>query len=370
MKKTPKLLTILTLCLTLFTGCCLSHDWTEADCVTPKTCAKCGETEGEALEHTWQDTTCAAPKTCTKCGETEGEPLEHTWEDATCTAPKTCTVCNGTEGEAPGHDFTYWYLPTTISNPTEMWRFCRVCDEQEKVPIDYDVMTADFFQGSWQGIAMRTDKPNSLVSLDDINMECSCVFLEDGSYMQIITGSDGSTVRRYGNYKGEASIKGVLDTFIAEYYISATGIDGESYVFFSGEQYVKQGTNHLHYMANLIPGDGENYHVIYTRNGQPSSEEIAEIRANVLQISDVVGTWYREYEYNGKWMESTFIVNEDGTFINEHFTEGQDKPSVSTGVIKIFGNEYRFIEEGVSGWMPFILENNTLVNGESTYERK
>ena len=39
----------------MMTGCCLSHGWQEATCTEPKTCSKCGETEGEALGHTWQD---------------------------------------------------------------------------------------------------------------------------------------------------------------------------------------------------------------------------------------------------------------------------------------------------------------------------
>ena len=79
------------------------HEWSDATCVAPKTCATCGETEGEALGHTWADATCTAPKTCSTCNETEGEALGHTWADATCTAPKTCSACNETEGEALGH---------------------------------------------------------------------------------------------------------------------------------------------------------------------------------------------------------------------------------------------------------------------------
>ena len=30
-------------------------------------------------KHTWEDATCTTPKTCSKCGETEGEPLGHKW---------------------------------------------------------------------------------------------------------------------------------------------------------------------------------------------------------------------------------------------------------------------------------------------------
>ena len=64
--------------------------------VTPQTCS-----------HNWKAATCDAPKTCTKCGATEGEALGHNWQAATCTKPKTCTRCKLTDGEALGHDFIY-----------------------------------------------------------------------------------------------------------------------------------------------------------------------------------------------------------------------------------------------------------------------
>ena len=63
--------------LLLLSGCCLSHEWVEADCTTPKTCVKCETTEGESLGHQWADATCTAPKTCTVCAAIEGQPLEH-----------------------------------------------------------------------------------------------------------------------------------------------------------------------------------------------------------------------------------------------------------------------------------------------------
>lgn len=86
-------------CLLMLTGCCFHSEWYAADCDTPKTCVKCGETEGEALGHTWVDADCVAPKTCSACRLTEGEALGHTWVDATTEAPKTCTTCSATEGE-------------------------------------------------------------------------------------------------------------------------------------------------------------------------------------------------------------------------------------------------------------------------------
>ena len=65
----------LVVCLCMLGGCCLSHQWVEPTCETPKLCEKCGETEGEALGHNWREATREAPKTCQVCGQTEGEPL-------------------------------------------------------------------------------------------------------------------------------------------------------------------------------------------------------------------------------------------------------------------------------------------------------
>ena len=101
-KRSISIILIIAMCFCL-SACCLSHDWQEATCTAPKTCAKCGKTEGNPLPHTWNEATCTKPKTCSVCGETEGEPLGHEWIDATCTEPKTCSECGETEGKALGH---------------------------------------------------------------------------------------------------------------------------------------------------------------------------------------------------------------------------------------------------------------------------
>lgn len=50
MKKVLAILIALIMVLSL-TGCCLKHEWTEATCTTPRTCIKCGKTEGEPTGH-------------------------------------------------------------------------------------------------------------------------------------------------------------------------------------------------------------------------------------------------------------------------------------------------------------------------------
>lgn len=79
------------------------HSWTEATCTEPKTCSKCGATEGTAKGHTFHEATCNAPKTCEVCGYTEGKKLEHHFLEATCDHPETCEICGETRGEALGH---------------------------------------------------------------------------------------------------------------------------------------------------------------------------------------------------------------------------------------------------------------------------
>ena len=104
-------------------GEALGHTWAEATCTTPKTCIVCTATEGEALGHTWAEATCTTPKTCIVCAATEGEALDHTWAEATCTTPKTCIVCAATEGEALGHT----WAEATCTTP----KTCIVCTATE-----------------------------------------------------------------------------------------------------------------------------------------------------------------------------------------------------------------------------------------------
>lgn len=133
----------------VLSGCFCGHkQWLEADCVTPKTCAKCGETEGEALGHDFLDAACLTPKTCAACGETEGDALGHNWLDAACLIPKTCEACGLTEGEALGHD---WLDATTEAPAT-----CARCGETEGEPIITDprftTAANQALFGVWEGV--------------------------------------------------------------------------------------------------------------------------------------------------------------------------------------------------------------------------
>lgn len=89
--------------LLALSGCECRHAWTDATCTAPKTCSKCGVTEGETLWHNWKEATCNDPRTCANCGITEGSKLGHDWELATCEKASTCKVCGTVEGLPLGH---------------------------------------------------------------------------------------------------------------------------------------------------------------------------------------------------------------------------------------------------------------------------
>ena len=140
---------------------CAHETWTEADCLNPKTCADCGETEGEALGHAWKDATCDAPKTCSRCAATEGAALGHAWNDATCAAPKTCERCELTEGDALPH--ANWLDATTDAPKT-----CADCGatEGEKINTDPRFTTANTLglYGDWY---CDVSLPGTISGLDD-----------------------------------------------------------------------------------------------------------------------------------------------------------------------------------------------------------
>ncbi len=107
------------------------HSWKEATCEAPKTCERCGKTEGEALGHNWKEATCETAKTCERCGETEGEALGHSWKEATCEEPKTCKRCGKVEGKAKGHTevIDKKVEPTCTQSGLTEGKHCSVCNK-------------------------------------------------------------------------------------------------------------------------------------------------------------------------------------------------------------------------------------------------
>ena len=150
-------------------GITVDNTWTDATCVSPKTCSVCRKTEGSALGHKWNDATCESPKTCSVCHQTEGFELGHKWNDATCESPKTCSVCGKTEGPALGHN---WNPSTGKCNTcgntcTHDWH-CAICGA-EKTNVDAvnpnspASLHAEIENMSGQNLKLIVENPNGVL---------------------------------------------------------------------------------------------------------------------------------------------------------------------------------------------------------------
>ena len=175
-KKFLHLIGTFTICFIL-TGCCMSHDWKEATCTEPKTCTKCGKTEGEAQGHTWAEATCTNPKTCSICGKTEGEALAHTWVEATCAEPKHCNMCDETEGNTLEHVLTeanYQQASTcevcgeTVGEPlqADFEKYGLICNAKVDTPVSFKV--PDYNTSELTATAEVTFSDYEIFASDDI----------------------------------------------------------------------------------------------------------------------------------------------------------------------------------------------------------
>ena len=217
MKKLICVCVLCALCLMVLAGCQCEHEFADANCETPKTCTKCGETEGEALGHTWTDADCTTPKTCSVCKATEGEALGHTWVDADCVTAKTCSVCKATEGEALGHTWVdaTCAAPQTCSvcavtegetlehtwvdATTEAPKTCSVCaaTEGERIITDERFTTANCAAlfGTWECNMEITAAEAGLLDTDDlISYNIVMALNNDGTSVQTNTFKDPDSV--------------------------------------------------------------------------------------------------------------------------------------------------------------------------------
>ena len=130
----------------------------------------------EANGHTWIDATCETPKTCAVCGETEGEALGHTWVDATYEAPKTCSVCGATEGEALVSYFAEYGLDTRLLDKSGEYELPAPCyDDPDKTTMakitveSYDIFASDDTHEAMDGYEWRVITINA--RYDDENAQ-------------------------------------------------------------------------------------------------------------------------------------------------------------------------------------------------------
>lgn len=220
MKKRIFLLMLVVLMICMLSACGCKHTWEEATCFAPKTCSKCGETEGQAEAHVWTDATCLAPKTCSKCGNTmgeanahnwveatcldpmtcadcgttEGEAIGHTWADATCLNPMTCTVCAATEGEANPHDVAFADLNENVLTVT-----CKVCGETVTETLEDPAAYAlELLAGQWTAVSIITYEDDTMKESDLRDDEMNVAITKNGTASMLPDNTDLGTYTYQG----------------------------------------------------------------------------------------------------------------------------------------------------------------------------
>lgn len=108
------------------------HEWLDATCQTPKTCAKCKATEGDISDHKYSEATCTKPEICVHCGIWYGLASGHDYAEATCAAPATCRVCGSEKGK-PVHEYT----AATCTEPEA----CVKCNAIGSEPLGHSLIT-------------------------------------------------------------------------------------------------------------------------------------------------------------------------------------------------------------------------------------
>lgn len=193
MKRRILLLVLALTCIAALTGCKCKHEWVAADCVTPKTCSLCWETEGAALGHDWLAATCEEAKMCKVCSAVEGMAAGHSWVDATCMDPKHCEACGLEEGELRAH--------TWLNATTESPKICSVCSvtEGERIVTDerFETEKCRALFGSWKYQWTMPAEDMKLESyVEEVPYTAVLTFTEDGQITMELTLTDAKQFKQ------------------------------------------------------------------------------------------------------------------------------------------------------------------------------
>lgn len=294
MKKLICVCLLAALCLLVLAGCQCEHEFADANCETPKTCTKCGETEGEALGHTWTDADCVTPKTCSVCDATEGEALGHTWVDADCVTAKTCSVCAAVEGEALGHTWVdaTCAAPQTCSvcaaaegetlehtwvdATTEAPQTCSVCaaTEGERIITDERFTTAacSALFGTWQ---TRLEMPAYALEISESDEAIGCL-------ITMTFGNDGSC-KQSNSFEDPETVESIFLTYIVDMMYAQFELQGMSREEADAGMIMAYGMTMEDYCKTLVATSGITEETAY--------DVVYYVDNNVLYVG---GTWTEE----------------------------------------------------------------------------
>ena len=283
------------MCMLLLTGCVCKHDqWEEASCEQPRTCEKCGQTEGSALSHVWFAATCDMPMTCQNCDATKGEALGHDWVDACCTEAKHCSRCKITEGEALGH---HWLDATT-----EQPKTCSICGETEGERIITDprftTASAKPLLGRWKYTFHIPAKYLELLGLNGpLNFSWVLSFGDAGDASMSIYFDEDDTL-------SDAAIERLAKNMYYDYL--AEGMDEEEARAAIIAKYGVDADSHVRILLDSI-----------SINESPLSDLFSRLEFDgVYYVEDDV--LYRGLHWDGQMMVEPYILDGDTLLLENH----------------------------------------------------
>ncbi len=118
------------------------------------------------------------------CGHT------HEWKDATCEAPKTCASCEETEGEALGHKISEM-LPLDASG--KLTRMCPRCHQRSDEVYELETFVTEYIVGTWNIVLDAADFEGSAAeyyiaytnlpkdAAEEVMADANIVFAADGT---------------------------------------------------------------------------------------------------------------------------------------------------------------------------------------------
>ncbi len=243
----------------------------------------------DALDHKYetvsQDATCTedgfVTNTCSVCGDVKTEIITapgHSWSNATCLTAKTCQVCGAVEGDALGHGHTVGTVLNKNSNGTHNV-VCGDCGEiLSTKPCEYDPVTLSCACGNLLSGWHTNEKGTTYLDNGTVVYKQTMATIEGATYYfnadgYVVKGlfiveskyyyaaDDGKLVKDgnyyVGNtngltYQGEPVVKGTY-TFDAE-GVLLFGAEKNGFYFENGAWYYYRNDN-LYY-AGLIWCDG------------------------------------------------------------------------------------------------------------------
>ena len=131
-----------------------------------------------ACSHSWKAATCTAPKTCTKCGATEGNALGHNYENG------ACKVCNEEDTRVPFSD-NVWLMDSLSG--TQLNRISLDCYK------GMGMMSVSFW--SENGVNGEAYQYNGKTYYEDgFGKDAELTYTEDGDTVKLtVSAYDGMT---------------------------------------------------------------------------------------------------------------------------------------------------------------------------------